>query len=685
MFCQRERIIFVRYIDNQQKSYDRKQQKRLGPGLAIQESASEGRGGKDARHPVPERLEQRFGLRRRRHGGGLAMRHTFRTILLAMAAALAVASCTETLPEDITGTTEDGKVYLKIGSVYTTELAKSKFPTAEAASIGLFIGETKNAVTTKPAGSDTWTDPQIALPTAGTTLYGYYPYSSEVTDIGSIPVSSSIDGDDWMWATPVEGVCVSKPEVSLSMNHALALVEITFNIKEGYDASAKIGNVTLTGGSFSAGGTLNATNGAVTPGDACTAGKEFSNDVELAQTNGKIVATCLLVPTKTDATGAAERQTLKVSCTIEGRTLSATLTGDKGVLVKSGTKSTVSLNIKGTTMEVAEVGVSGWNDGITTATVGGHSVTVMGNVPATIITGTDITTDGDAVETALQTATISYDKSVLNGGVCELVYKVTPASCRIDHNASAGVLTVSDVTDDIEITLGTKVADWDEVPSVSGTFTTDGSGRKVRFSTGLLYWNGDSFGMESNQLSFSGTWNTAYVSHFYWSKDPAVSYQQEYSDPEASADDVFFTNFTETTANPGFTAGGLKGIWRALSDAEWNYLINVRTVNGGTGEGYTCVKTTINERPGLIIFCDGYTGGTENLTSIPEGCAFLPICGYRRDESIQSANMYGYCWSSTSSSGTQAYCVNFRNEVKASVANDRKYGFPVRLVVDVTE
>ena len=395
------------------------------------------------------------------------MRHTFRTILLAMAAALAVASCTETLPEDITGTAEDGKVYLKIGSVYTTELAKSKFPTAEAASIGLFIGETKNAVTTKPAGSDTWTDPQIALPTAGTTLYGYYPYSEDVTSISSISVSSSVDGDDWMWATPVEGVCASKPEVSLSMNHALALVEVTFNIV-GYAEVAKMTALTLTAGSFSQSGALDATNGTVTPGTDATGGCQLlAGNQTLAIKDGKIVAKCLLVPKGLDG-----RQDMTIACTLDGKNLKASLTGSKGVTVKSGAKSTVSLNIKGTAMEVAEVGISGWNDGITTATVGGHSVTVMGNVPATIITGTDITTDGDAVETALQTATISYDKSVLNGGVCELVYKVTPASCRIDHNASAGVLTVSDVTDDIEITLGTKVADWDEVPSVSGTWNT---------------------------------------------------------------------------------------------------------------------------------------------------------------------------------------------------------------------
>ena len=621
------------------------------------------------------------------------MRHLFRTFILSMAAALAMASCTEKEPEINPGNEDKDAVYLKIGSVTTSELTKSaiegsKFPTADAASIGLFIdGEgytgTKytNVRYTKPEGSDSWAaDPQIELQTAEATVYGYYPYQAGITGISSIPVSSSVDGDDWMWATPVKGVCASKPEVSLSMNHALALVEITFNIV-GYDASAKMTNITLTGKSFIADGTLNATTGTVTTGTDGSTSNELSNTVSLSQADGKIVAKCLLVPTGLDG-----RQDMTIACTLDGKNLKASLTGGNGVTVKSGTKSTVSLNIKGTTMEVAEVSVSGWNEGATTAIVGGHTVTVTGNIPAEISAALDITADDESVEKASQTATIRYDRSVLNDGVCELVYSVEPASCRIDHNAAAGILTVSDVTKDIEIALSTKVADWDEIPVISGIFTVDGSGRKVRFSTGLLYWDGDSFEIESGQLSFYGYYlDTSHISHFFWSKDPAVSCQAIYSDSEASADDVLFTNSTVTAANPDFTAGELKGFWRALSNAEWNYLINTRVVNGGTGEGHTCVKTTINERPGLIIFCDGYTGATENLTSIPEGCAFLPICGYRQDEPIQGANIYGYCWSSTSSSGTQAYCVNFRNEVKASVANDRKYGFPVRLVVDVTE
>ena len=122
-------------------------------------------------------------------------------------------------------------------------------------------------------------------------------------------------------------------------------------------------------------------------------------------------------------------------------------------------------------MEVAEVGVSGWNDGVAT-TVGGHSVTVSSAaIPASITAGTDITTDDESVEKASQTATISYDKSCLAEGkygvdaTCDKTGK-----CTLSHNTEAGTIIVSDVTDDVTITLSKKT-NWYDV-----TLTIEGNG-----------------------------------------------------------------------------------------------------------------------------------------------------------------------------------------------------------------
>lgn len=392
-----------------------------------------------------------------------------------MAATLAVASCTEKEPE---GSTQS-KVYLKINSVSTSDMTKSVvdgtlFPADEDASIGLFIGDATNAAITKPAGSGKWSDSDIILSSEENTLYGYYPYVSDLSDISSIPVRSSVDGEDWMWATPVDGVSSSNPEVKLTMNHALALVEVTFNIV-GYAEGAEITALTLSAASFTQNGTLDATNGTVTHGTAAADGVQLLEpDQKLTLKGGTIVAKCLLVPSGLDG-----RQDMSISCTLDGKNLKASLSGERGILVKSGAKSTVTLNVKGagyggtqTTIEVVSVGVSGWNSGVTTAIVSGHTVTVSSaDIPAAVTAGTDITTDDESVETASQTATITYDKSGLAGGKygVDITCDKTSA-CTVSHNAEAGTITVSDVTADVAINL-TKITNWYDV-----TLTTEGNG-----------------------------------------------------------------------------------------------------------------------------------------------------------------------------------------------------------------
>ena len=126
-----------------------------------------------------------------------------------------------------------------------------------------------------------------------------------------------------------------------------------------------------------------------------------------------------------------------------------------------------------------------------------------------------------------------------------------------------------------------------------------------------------------------------------WSKDADVAISETYSDPDAQDDDVFFTNETKDTAKADFTVNGQKGMWRALSAGEWQYLIEK---NGS-------LWTTINEITGLIVFCDGYSGSKSGLEEIPDGCAFLPAAGFRfgdeGDESIIGMGFYGYYWSAS--------------------------------------
>ena len=401
----------------------------------------------------------------------MPMRRIFETLLLALPVVLAAAvSCTENIPEARPETND--AVYLQIGSVTTSELTRAaiqqaKFPAALEVSIGIFLAgddytdaKYKNIKYTKPAGAETWTDPLIELQEGEATVYAYYPYQDDITDIAQIPVVSSVNGDDWMWATPVTEVSTAKPAIDLIFNHALALVEITFNV---YGPEGTMTNVTLAcsdDGTFSKAGTMDATDGAITAGTAQKATKTspFSQEVNLSLTDGKIIADCLLVPGKTGEDADA-RQDFYVKCTYNGKTYNANLTGEKGVIIRKNTKSTIVLNIKDNILEVVSVGVSSWGDtnvSGSTATVGGHTVTF--NCPEglkyelyTESVSTAIPDDTTAAGTA-RTVILRYDKTSIPDG--RFFFLSEPSGCSFTFDEQSGIITVTDITDNVTVNLG---------------------------------------------------------------------------------------------------------------------------------------------------------------------------------------------------------------------------------------
>lgn len=364
------------------------------------------------------------------------------------------------------------KTYLKINSVTAVEPTKAaiketSFPADEDVTIGLFLegegyGSYSNVKYTRKAGETEWTaNPEIVLTDKKATVYAYYPYKDGITDVEQIPVASSVCGDDWMWATPIEDVSTEKPAIDLRLNHALALVEITFNI---FGSAGSMTNVTVAGGdgAFSKEGTMDATSeGAITP-DAekqATKTSPFSQDVNLQVSEGKIIADCLLVPGKT-GTDADVRQDFYIKCTYNGKTLSSSLTGDNGVIVRKNTKSTIVLNIKDSDskMEVVSVGVDGWDDKVNgnSAEVNGHTITF--NCPEGFKYDLEIKHEATAffdeeTESAMRSSVIfRYEKKELTGS--RFFFLSEPSGCKIAHDAQNGIITITDLTQDVTVDAG---------------------------------------------------------------------------------------------------------------------------------------------------------------------------------------------------------------------------------------
>ena len=57
-------------------------------------------------------------------------------------------------------------------------------------------------------------------------LYGYFPHNTDATDLQVIPVASSLNGTDYLYAEPLT-VSHSNKSVSLQMKHALSRLHLT--------------------------------------------------------------------------------------------------------------------------------------------------------------------------------------------------------------------------------------------------------------------------------------------------------------------------------------------------------------------------------------------------------------------------------------------------------------------------
>ncbi len=235
----------------------------------------------------------------------------------------------------------------------------------------------------------------------------------------------------------------------------------------------------------------------------------------------------------------------------------------------------------------------------------------------------------------------------------------------------------------------TKEEDFTDLNLLPSAFTV-AEGKQVQFAKGNLYWDGSEFGIEEIQFVYTTIRDSGHVDRFYYSNDASVACAETHSASGVSESDILFTNETEDTANPDFTVSGVKGKYRSLSKEEWTYLLNTRTVNSGTREGFSFQIATVNEINGLIIYPDAYTAqsgeteytDTEWSTMEESGCVFLPAAGYYNSSVLQNENSRGYVWTASPSNESSAYDMSFGNSILVD-SNTRVDGKSIRLVVDV--
>lgn len=291
-------------------------------------------------------------------------------------------------------------------------------------------------------------------------------------------------------------------------------------------------------------------------------------------------------------------------------------------------------------------------------------------------------------------------------------------SGNLGRNQKADVLFEMNATIEHEVASNT-------VPegALSGIFTVDENGTQVYFSKGNLQYRCNSslgdpatglWRFAENQWEYIGEgergYNNADFTNYWfdlfgWGTSGYNSLKPE----ETSSSNNTYAPSMEGGDNANYdwgvynaisNGGNQAGLWRTLTAEEWNYLTGMstpgRTVNGGSGEGYCCQILKVNDILGLLIYPDDFTqqseySTTSNLGIIPEGCAFLPMAGYREVHMVYRLGTYGRYWSSTvnSSNTIKAYVMRFgfnsSNRLRVFPVTDieKRIGCSVRLVQNV--
>jgi len=312
-------------------------------------------------------------------GRGKINTRTCKGLLSLMLITTAFASCTDETESFVPKGTPL-QLSVKTASIETRGLIESA-TLPDGHSIGLTLtdagGSTYDNITysnikaTASTGAtpQTWTiEKDMLLSSTSGTLYGYYPYDKDVTDMTQIPVTA---GDtDYMYATPVEKLTDGKYTANVTMNHALAAIRL--NVVRGtYTGTGAVTAVSVKGDNIATSGKLNAKTGALTAQAGTGTAITYSTAFTLSTTAKQIDQ--IIVP----VTSSSAAPTF--TATIDGKDYTAT---PAAVTFAQGTiyEYTLTVNAKEISLSDVKVGDWGYNSSGNPVINAGYNIILAGNI-----------------------------------------------------------------------------------------------------------------------------------------------------------------------------------------------------------------------------------------------------------------------------------------------------------------
>ena len=197
--------------------------------------------------------------------------------------------------------------------------------------------------------SQTWApNTDVVLTETKGTLYAYYPHDGNV-DISAIPVDmTAADQTDWLYATPVTDVNEDKASVAVTLNHALANINVSL-VKGSYVGTGNVTAISVKSDGIAPKGTFNAAQ--ATPDYTAFEDEGAAIERTVITTLGGTATDIMVVPTGSSAT-------ITFNVTVDGTVFTAT---SAAVELEKGSSYKYTLTLNSTFMSVSDVAVTPWN------------------------------------------------------------------------------------------------------------------------------------------------------------------------------------------------------------------------------------------------------------------------------------------------------------------------------------
>ena len=194
----------------------------------------------------------------------------------------------------------------------------------------------------------TWTPSQeVGTSSNKATLYAYWPYTPG-TKMSAIPVDMTVeDQTDWLYATPVTGICSNNAKIQATLNHALANISVSFD-KGTYLGTGNITKIAFKGQGIASKGTFNAAQATPDFTKFTNKGEEFARTVNT--TPGGAAQEMMVIPT-----GVESEFTFIV--TLDGTEFQATT---EPINLQKGYSYHYTLKLGSTSMEISTFTFAEW-------------------------------------------------------------------------------------------------------------------------------------------------------------------------------------------------------------------------------------------------------------------------------------------------------------------------------------